>query len=212
MKNIKQETKVTNDFTIEFLTKTIPHYAADPGWRCVFEGLANLSEDERAGMLQQLGNNIIPSGLSGLVSKEQLSMGLAFLRLNLEEPLNPRMMVKMIDYENHRVQKTICDQLKHFMSKKSDFNPTEFIMDAFFRRPLSGATWSDVLQACAELSDSERTSYLELLLNAPYDCNILGAINRLLIHNLRNPSHAKAMIHAIDEALEGVTHDYKALA
>ena len=135
MKNNQTETKEPNDFATEFLTVTIPHYAADPGWRRIFNDLANLNEEERTAMLKQLENSTIPSGL---VSEEQLSMGLAFLRLNLEEPLNPRMMVKIIDYENQRVQKILCDQIKDFMATESDFNPAEFIMDAFFQRPLPG--------------------------------------------------------------------------
>ena len=94
---------LVNDFVAEFLTEAIPHYAADPEWRSIFHELANLSEEERAGMLQQLENSTIPIGL---VSEEQLSIGLAFLRFNLKDPVAPRMMVKMIDYyENYEFKK-----------------------------------------------------------------------------------------------------------
>jgi len=93
-----------SEFAIEFLTETIPHYASNPGWRSIFEGLANLSQEERTGMLQRL-DTVNGSQLLGLENDEQFSTALAFIRLSLEEPLNPRMLVKMIDYENHRVQK-----------------------------------------------------------------------------------------------------------
>ena len=93
-----------NDFVVEFLTETIPYYATKPAWGDIFRELGDLSEEERAGMLQRL-DPVNGSQLLGLENDEQFSTALAFIRLSLEEPLNPRMLGKMIDYENHRVQK-----------------------------------------------------------------------------------------------------------
>lgn len=93
-----------NDFAAEFLMVTIPHYASNPDWRKIFEELANLSEEERTGMLQKL-NTITGPQLLGLENDEQFPTALMFIRLSLEDPRMPLMMVKMIDYENLRVQK-----------------------------------------------------------------------------------------------------------
>jgi len=90
-------TDESNEFAFEFLNEIIPHYAANPEWRDIFNDLANISEKERRGMLQRL--ETVPSDL---VSKEQLALALAFLRLNLESPNSPRMMVKIIDYVNQQ--------------------------------------------------------------------------------------------------------------
>ena len=84
-----------SNIEIKDLVETVSHYAADPEWRDIFSDLGNLSEAERVGMLQRL--ETVPPDL---VSKEQLTIALAFLRLNLESPDSPRMMVKMIDYVN----------------------------------------------------------------------------------------------------------------
>jgi len=94
----------SSNFVVEFLTETIPYYAADPEWRNLFNDLANLSQQERTGMLQRLDTVKGPK-LLGLENDEQFSTALAFIRLSLEEPLNPRTLVKMIDYENIRVRK-----------------------------------------------------------------------------------------------------------
>lgn len=101
MKRNKPKTK-TNDYAVEFLKETIPHFAADPEWRNIFIALANLSEVERAEMLRCLESNLIPIEL---ISEEQRMVAFAFLRVNLEMPDAPHMMVKMIDYENLRVKK-----------------------------------------------------------------------------------------------------------
>lgn len=79
------------------------------------------------------------------------------------------------------------------------FNPAEFIMDAFFQRELIGATWNDVLKEFVELNETERTSLLELIRNAPDD--MPEAFTKFLIYNLEDPSHAEAMIRAIEEGL-----------
>ncbi|WP_298202136.1 hypothetical protein [Desulfosporosinus sp.] len=92
-----------DNFLVEFLTETIPHYASDPTWRNTFHELANLSEEERTGMLQQL--NTVPVSLLGLEDEDQFPTIKAFLRLNLEDPAMPKMMIKLIDHENIRVQK-----------------------------------------------------------------------------------------------------------
>ena len=84
-----------NNAAVEFIIETVSCYAADPEWRDIFSDLGNLSEAERVGMLQR-----IETAPTDLVSKEQLTIALAFLRLNLESPDSPRMMVKMIDYVN----------------------------------------------------------------------------------------------------------------
>lgn len=213
MKNNQSATKLHNeDYIIRFLIETIPHYAADPRWKSVFEELANLSEEKRSSMLKCLENGTIPLELSKLVSEKQLSTALEFLCLSLEEPDNPRMMIALIDYENIRVQKSIGDQIKEFMAEKSDFNITEFILDAFFGKPLPGATWRDVLQAFVELSDSERKSYLEMLNNIPYDVSIPGGLQRLLIYNLENPLRAEIMIHAVNKSLKENGYNEKFLA
>ena len=90
-----RDRKQGSNIEIKSLTETVSHYAADPEWRDIFSDLGNLSEEERAGMIQRL--KTVPTDL---VSKEQLTIALAFLRLNLESPASPRMMVKMIDYVN----------------------------------------------------------------------------------------------------------------
>lgn len=86
------------------------------------------------------------------------------------------------------------------------FNPAEFIMDALFQRPLPGATWVDVLHAFVDLNDSERTNLLELIRNAPD--SIPKSFNRYLVFNLENPSHAEAMIQAIEEGLVDMSSLY----
>lgn len=102
MKN-NQETKAPNDFVVEFLTETIPYYAADPEWRNLFNDLANFSEEEIAGMLQQL--DTVTASLLGFVAEDHFPTAAAFLRLNLEDRAMPRMMVRLIGYENLRVKK-----------------------------------------------------------------------------------------------------------
>jgi hypothetical protein len=102
MKKNQPKTKVPNDYADEFLTKTIPFFASNPGWRNLFKTFARLSESERAGILVVLENGEIPSGL---VPGKQLSTATEFLRLNLESLVGPRMMVKMIDYHHLRVEK-----------------------------------------------------------------------------------------------------------
>jgi len=92
-----------DNFLVEFLTETIPYYASDPAWRSAFHELANLSEEERVGMLQKL--NTVTASLLGLVDEDQFPIATAFLRLNLEDPAMPKMMIKLIDHENIRVQK-----------------------------------------------------------------------------------------------------------
>ena len=82
---------------IKDLVETFSHYAADPEWRDIFSDLGNLSEGERTGMPQRL-ETVPPDLVPGV----QLNTALAFLRLNLESPASPRMMVKMIDYVDHR--------------------------------------------------------------------------------------------------------------
>ena len=86
-----------SNIEIKDLVETVSHYAADPEWRDIFSDLGNLSEEERMGMLQRL--ETVPPDL---VSKEQLTIALAFLRLNLESPDSPRMMVKTINYVNQQ--------------------------------------------------------------------------------------------------------------
>lgn len=197
MKNSQAETKLSDNYVLDFLTETIPHFAADPEWRNIFKDIANLSEEEKSKMIRCLESNPISSGL---IPEEQRISALAFLKLNLEIPNAPRMMVKMIDWENNRVEKVFRGQTKELMAFKSPFNTAEFVMDAFFQKSLPGATWRDVLRVCIDLSDYERTSYLELLSTPPNDLtNIPGDLTRLLVYNLENPSHAEMMIRAIDE-------------
>ena len=83
---------------IDLLDKTnISHYAADPKWRENFSFLANLSEEDRAEMLQALDTE--PGPLFGF------PVAVTFLRHNLEDPNLPRVMVEMIDLENLRIEK-----------------------------------------------------------------------------------------------------------
>ena len=96
-----------NDFAIEFLTVTIPHYASVPGWREIFNHLATLGVEERTEMLQEM--NKITEPIPVVVSEENLAKLLEFVRLSLEDPTMPGMMVKMIDYENQRV-KNVSEQ------------------------------------------------------------------------------------------------------
>lgn len=107
MKN--NQPKTNHDIVVELLTKTIPYFTSDHEWRNVFDGLANLSEEERSGMLQRLDTVTGPQPL-GLENDEHLPVAMEFLRLSLEEPLNPCMMVKMID-ESIRIQKILFDRI-----------------------------------------------------------------------------------------------------
>ena len=108
MKNNKPKTKVPNDYANEFLTETIPFFTANPGWRNIFNTLANLSEGGRSEMLKRLEDGTIPLGL---VPGEQLSTAMAFLKLNLEDPVGPRMMIRLIDHvQKIREQSPVCGE------------------------------------------------------------------------------------------------------
>ncbi len=98
-----------DDIVVEFLTETIPHYAANPSWRILFEGLVDLSEEERTGMLRKL-DTITGPQLLGLEDDELFPIALEFIRRSLEEPLNLRMLIKLIDYENITVRKKAAQE------------------------------------------------------------------------------------------------------
>ena len=81
------------------------------------------------------------------------------------------------------------------------FNPAEFTMDAFFQRPMPGATWRNVLQAFVDLSDSDRTSLLEEIRNTPTPDAIPKTITEFLVYYLEEPCRAQRMMQANDEGL-----------
>lgn len=91
-----------DEFAIEFLTETIPNYASDPGWRVIFNDLATLGEEERTGILQNMSK--VTGPIPGVVNEGNSTTLLEFVRLSLKDPTMPGMLVKMIDYENHRVK------------------------------------------------------------------------------------------------------------
>lgn len=92
-----------NDLAVEFLAVTIPYYAANPEWRKIFNEIADLGEENRDGIIEKL--NRVTGPLLGFPHEEQISEELDFIRLSIEDPTLPRMMVKLIDLENRRVQK-----------------------------------------------------------------------------------------------------------
>ncbi|MGI1659595.1 MAG: hypothetical protein ACRKFN_11500 [Desulfitobacterium sp.] len=59
-------------------------------------------------------------------------------------------------------------------------------------------TWRDVFEVFATLDESERISLLQQIKS---ECGILPRLTEFIIHNLENPDHARAMVHAIDYGL-----------
>lgn len=102
------ELKMTlDDYMIKL---NIPYYAADPIWREIFDYLANLSEEDRAVMLQEVDEKF--GQLSG--------RALMFIRCVVKKPALPRMLVKAIDYENlKQLSRIPCGEGQLFQGDKA---------------------------------------------------------------------------------------------
>lgn len=82
----------------EFITDTLPAFAAVPAWRDLFDALGKINEDARKTLLAMP----LPKDLKENLRASQVEAITAFMRANLDDSRLPRMMVRLIDWESGR--------------------------------------------------------------------------------------------------------------